>query len=262
MALSQREGFLRSIEPLVERDSGTPMRRVGLAWLTRNSFDPEVIITARSGSNRIGSLGLPGGKAEFGESIVQATARELQEETGCILQGAKLMGIMEIEWSSHQHLTHVTFIAGTEPLQRPVNREPQKASFVGWANVRMLHQDPKTYLPLYILLETLKNWNSFGQLPFYLSVWINQKDITWGLKDRLAELIQIGGPQDPEARQRPPALMSLDPVPSKSFLESRKPQSQKSSTKRWAGVDIAPLSDSFNKALTVTDEIMTPKRYS
>lgn len=85
---------------------------------------------------------LPSGKLDAGESVLDAAAREVEEEVGVLIEPAHLR---------HVHTTHVKG-SGPEPrlglffearrwLGDPRNREPEKCAAIGWYPLRALPDD-------------------------------------------------------------------------------------------------------------------------
>ena len=58
--------------------------------------DGKVLLTRRARSPAKGFYSLPGGRVEFGESLHQALAREIDEETGLKIEIASLAGWREV----------------------------------------------------------------------------------------------------------------------------------------------------------------------
>ncbi|WP_240782089.1 NUDIX domain-containing protein [Qipengyuania sediminis] len=71
---------------------------------------------------------LPGGGAHRGESMAQAAARELVEETGCTAIGVRTVGILQEVISGSPHTAHV-FACVTEDHPRADGREVVEARF-------------------------------------------------------------------------------------------------------------------------------------
>jgi ADP-ribose pyrophosphatase YjhB (NUDIX family) len=63
--------------------------RAGVAAIIRNG--EEQILLQRRSDNRL--WGLPGGAVEIGESVRQAIAREVEEETGLLVEVERLVGV-------------------------------------------------------------------------------------------------------------------------------------------------------------------------
>jgi 8-oxo-dGTP diphosphatase len=63
-----------------------------------------------------GSWLLPGGKAEFGESLADAARREVYEEVGCLVEDLDALGVYELRgtWHAGQyHLIMFGFVSHT-----------------------------------------------------------------------------------------------------------------------------------------------------
>lgn len=73
----------------------------------------------RNGARYSGTWGLPGGKIDPGETVAQALAREIEEELGGVINGAKLYPI-ETFTSDNQKFTYHTFLIPVEVEFVPV----------------------------------------------------------------------------------------------------------------------------------------------
>lgn len=56
----------------------------------------QVLLVQRANSPDAGFWGFPGGKVEFGETLKQATERELLEETGVIAKAQEVLGAVDV----------------------------------------------------------------------------------------------------------------------------------------------------------------------
>lgn len=73
----------------------------------------------RNGNKYSGTWGLPGGKVESGETVSQALAREIVEELGGVIKGAKLIPIEKFT-SDNNKFTYHTFLIPIEEEFVPV----------------------------------------------------------------------------------------------------------------------------------------------
>ena len=70
----------------------------------------------------------PGGGVGRGEMPEQAARRELREETGCDIDGLKLLGTLDEEISGAPHKAHI-FAGTVNEMPRPDGREILEARF-------------------------------------------------------------------------------------------------------------------------------------
>lgn len=73
----------------------------------------------RNGHKYSGTWGLPGGKVDAGETVAEALAREIVEELGGVIQGAKLIPIEKFT-SDNGKFTYHTFLIPVEEEFLPV----------------------------------------------------------------------------------------------------------------------------------------------
>ena len=71
---------------------------------------------------------LPSGGMKRGEDPVATARRELAEETGCTMEGARLVGQIEEELSGSPHTAHIVACI-TQDVPRPDRREVLEARF-------------------------------------------------------------------------------------------------------------------------------------
>jgi 8-oxo-dGTP pyrophosphatase MutT (NUDIX family) len=96
-----------------------------------------VLLLQRSAESKFAPLhwDLPSGKADKGESIVAAAARELKEETGLSADPASLTiaGIIHGAWGVEAPNGFLTVIFAARSWNgEPVNPEPRKHARVAW----------------------------------------------------------------------------------------------------------------------------------
>lgn len=81
-------------------------------------------------------LNQPAGHVEYGEDIITAMQRELQEETGLILQPSAWLGISQLHAANGHYYYRVNFIF--EPTELPAHYQPKDADILA---LHWLHAD-------------------------------------------------------------------------------------------------------------------------
>lgn len=89
-------------------------------------FDGQILLVRHS----YGPSGwyFPGGGVRRNETPEEAARRELKEETGCPIEGLKLVGTIEEELSGAPHTAHI-FEGVVNDMPRPDGREVVEARF-------------------------------------------------------------------------------------------------------------------------------------
>jgi 8-oxo-dGTP diphosphatase len=95
---------------------------VGIAIETANGY----ILMRRQGSHGAGEWSLPGGKVEFGETIIECAIRETFEETGLTLLNPKIIPIFTEDFFPEKQFVTL-YVFGTAEGE-PCLMEPNKAS--------------------------------------------------------------------------------------------------------------------------------------
>jgi 8-oxo-dGTP diphosphatase len=88
----------------------------------------EVLLGQRRSGLFAGDWGLPGGKVDLGETLLQAAEREILEETGLVVSGLSLASVSDILTES-AHFVNVAFC--TSRFQGSI-REPEPDQIGGW----------------------------------------------------------------------------------------------------------------------------------
>jgi 8-oxo-dGTP diphosphatase len=120
--------------------------------VTRGGDSSRILLGKRLNAHGEGTYALPGGHQEYGESPEETAARELEEETGLVLKGARVVAVENCVWQPPQPQRHYVtlFVAGeVHPEAEAVNAEPDKCA--GWT-----WEDPDALpRPLFAPLEQL-----------------------------------------------------------------------------------------------------------
>ncbi|TDZ16309.1 Nudix hydrolase 1 [Colletotrichum orbiculare MAFF 240422] len=123
--------YSRRIDMSVPASDPFAHPRVGVAAVI--SRRGKVLVGLRKGSHGSGTLQLPGGHLEFGESFETCVEREALEETNLKVKGVKVLGVTnDIFDAEGRH--YVTVFVGCEVLDdaEPEVLEPTKCSWWQW----------------------------------------------------------------------------------------------------------------------------------
>lgn len=107
------------------------------AVIVHDEAADRVLLLQRGARSKFAPLhwDLPSGKADKGESVTAAAARELKEETGLSVDHAflKVAGIIHGAWGVEAPNGFLTIIFAARTWQgEPVNAEPRKHAQVAW----------------------------------------------------------------------------------------------------------------------------------
>jgi 8-oxo-dGTP diphosphatase len=118
----------------------------------------KLLLGKRKNAYGMGSWGLPGGHLEFGEKLVDAAKRELEEETGVREENLTLVSVVD-DPREDQHYLHIVFrtnnFAGQVRLMEPekceewrffnVNKLPENI-FIGHEKILEMFGNKSLYL--------------------------------------------------------------------------------------------------------------------
>jgi 8-oxo-dGTP diphosphatase len=129
--------------------------------------DGRILLLRRApGLYAAGQLCLPSGHHEQGENITQTAARELAEETGIIVEPARLRMVLAMHQRNPEGSARFGFFFEPEPGWdgEPVNREPHKHTQMLWADPGDLPADTVGYTAAMAAIEqgaifTINGWN-------------------------------------------------------------------------------------------------------
>jgi 8-oxo-dGTP pyrophosphatase MutT (NUDIX family) len=91
----------------------------GAGALIYSTSTKRYLFLLRDGSRYGGTWALPGGKVDRGETVARALAREIEEELGGVIPGAKLYPIEKFT-SDNQKFTYHTFLIPVDEEFIPV----------------------------------------------------------------------------------------------------------------------------------------------
>ncbi len=116
------------------RTAGVELQpRVGVGAILLNERD-EVLLGRRRGSHGAGEWALPGGSVAFGETLEQAVAREIKEETGLVVVKFTFVSVCdELRYidSDRKHFVDISFL-GRYDGGEPRVMEPEKCVEWRW----------------------------------------------------------------------------------------------------------------------------------
>ncbi len=106
-----------------------PHTKVGVGVIVVR--EGRVLLGERRGSHGAGTWALPGGNLDFGESVAQCAARELQEETGLTLSDIRQAPFTENFFAESGRHYVTLFVEALGVTGIPALLEPEKCQ--GWA---------------------------------------------------------------------------------------------------------------------------------
>ena len=113
----------------------------GTAVILLNAQD-EILVGKRKNAYKAGFYGLLGGRFKYNEPLLDAALREVEEETGLVLDELTYIGVVR---ETQEEYDFIHFIFATEiEKQQPQLTEPDKCEGWEWVPLDML---PEKILP-------------------------------------------------------------------------------------------------------------------
>jgi 8-oxo-dGTP diphosphatase len=135
--------------------------RVGVGVVVQSTgHQGLVLVGRRKGSHGSGSLALPGGHLESGETIANCAVREIKEECNLDLDATsvRLLGVTQDVFPepARKHYVTLIVIAAVLPRSPPLqNMEPEKCVAWEWLSLEGLKErKTECFLPLQHALDT------------------------------------------------------------------------------------------------------------
>ncbi|KAK4897190.1 hypothetical protein LTR27_005083 [Elasticomyces elasticus] len=138
--------------------------RVGVGvFVFRSAEDGHFIVGERKGSHGAGTIALPGGHLDFGESFEDCAAREIKEETGIDIENIRfLTATNTVFGDTGKH--YVTIFMAANAIAKPEGEspepkllEPDKCESWSWCTFDEMKEVPahgkKLFQPLHSLME-------------------------------------------------------------------------------------------------------------
>lgn len=118
-------------------------QQIGTAVIVINSKN-QVLLGKRKNGFRSGTYGMPGGRVDRGEKLLECAKRELKEETGLDATSISHLGVVK-EWQPSQDHDFVHFIFVCDSWEgKPIVVEPEKCENWEWYSLDSLPEDTLT----------------------------------------------------------------------------------------------------------------------
>ena len=118
--------------------TGAPNNRPQLAVSAGIFRDGKILLVRRAREPSKGVYTFPGGRVEFGESLMEALAREVREETGLMIEVIGLAGFREAlpaKTGGHGHFVILPFAARWVANEVTLNDELDDAQWLDPGNL-------------------------------------------------------------------------------------------------------------------------------
>jgi ADP-ribose pyrophosphatase YjhB (NUDIX family) len=118
-----------------------PIKRAAHVYLVRESLlgQPELLLVSERMDDGSIFWGLPGGRAEGGEALIEAAARQVAEETGLIAEDLNFLSLLEGELlpdtPHHHYATFARFTGRWSGSLAPTDPEVLSAEWIPFSQV-------------------------------------------------------------------------------------------------------------------------------
>lgn len=137
-------------------DSKKEQQTIGVAVVVLNKDKSHVLLGKRLNAYKSGWLGLPGGRVDPGEPLINCCRRELLEETGIQAKQIDYLGVVR-DFQKTYDFIHFAFLC-SEYDGEPQVMEPEKCESWDWYSLDKL---PNRILPAHrAYIEFYKNRGS------------------------------------------------------------------------------------------------------
>jgi len=117
------------------------MENFGVCIITLNN-EGKVLLGERKNSYKAGFFGMPGGRVEREEPLIDACKREMMEETGLVIDDIRFVGVVREKQEGYTFIHFGFTVEGIS--QTPQNIEPDKCLGWEWMDIDNL---PEKILP-------------------------------------------------------------------------------------------------------------------
>lgn len=118
--------------------------RIGIAAIVKN-FNGEILMIKRKKAPAKDLWGFPGGEIEFGETIEEATKREVKEETGFNVEVGKMLTVGEA--IERENDIHRVVIVSEAEIKSGNPKPSDDAADIMWFSIEKINQIKKEISP-------------------------------------------------------------------------------------------------------------------